>query len=104
MVNIDKFTLYAFNWLAYDREIRGLLAVNILLALPEYYIPEKTIRKVNLWAICKKLSRTIFSESVDKDVMKNFAFFGKSKELPIIIFDDYNWRGPKLASFFFLII
>lgn len=68
--NIGKFALHAFNRLAYDWEIRGLLAANTLLTLPEYYTPEKTIRKVNLWAIYERFSRTISSRSVDEDVVK----------------------------------
>ncbi len=36
-VSVDKFALCAFNRLAYDREISGLLAAISLLGLPKYY-------------------------------------------------------------------
>ncbi len=88
--NIDKFALRAFNRLLYDREISRPLAANILLALPKYYTPEKTIKKVNLWALRRRFSKIIFGRSTDEDVAENFVLFGKSREMPTSKFDDYN--------------
>ena len=50
-VDIDKFVLHVFNWLAYDREISGFFAASSLLELPEYYIPQHSIRKINLYSL-----------------------------------------------------
>ncbi len=97
-VNIDKFALRAFKQLAHDREISGPLVANKLLALPEYYTPGKTIKRVNLLALRRRFSRIIFDGSTDEDVAENFVLFGKLREMLTSKFDDYNWRGPELAS------
>lgn len=76
---IDSFALLAFNCLTYDREISGSLAANTLLYWPEYFIPKKIIRKINLWALCKRFSKIIFGGSVDKNVAEDFIFFGRSR-------------------------
>lgn len=99
--NIDKFALRAFNCLAYNQEISGLFATNILFCLPEYYILDMSIKKVNLQALRKRFSRIIFGGSADEDVAKNFILFGMLRNLQTSKFDDYNQKGPELALYFF---
>lgn len=48
-VDVNKFALRAFNRLAYDREISGPFAASSLLELPEYYTPQRSIRRINLY-------------------------------------------------------
>lgn len=48
VLDIDKFAIWALNRLAYDHEISRPFIANILLDLPEFYTPHKTIKRVNL--------------------------------------------------------
>ncbi len=47
-VGPDKFALRAFNCLAYDREISGLLVASYLLGLPNYYTLSNNMKSINL--------------------------------------------------------
>ena len=51
-MDIDKFALCAFNQLAYDREISSPLAASSFFELPEYYIPQHSIRRISLYSFC----------------------------------------------------
>ncbi len=101
IARIDKFALRTFKQLAYVGEISGSLATNTLFSLLEYYTPKKTIQKVNLWALQKKFSRIILGTNVDDEIAESFVPFGKSRDLPTSNFDNYQWRGPELATYFF---
>ncbi len=37
-IDVNKFALYVFNWLAYNQEINGLFAISFFKKLPKYYI------------------------------------------------------------------
>lgn len=60
-----------------------------------------SIKKVNLWSFYKRFSKIIFGASANENVIENFIFFGRSKDLPTSKFDDYNWKGSELALYFF---
>ncbi len=47
-VGLDKFTLKAFNCLAYDQEISGLLVASYLLGLSNHYILSNNVKSINL--------------------------------------------------------
>lgn len=54
-----------------------------------------------MWALDKRFSKNIFDKNVNKNIAKKFIFFRKLKNLPNNKFNDYNWQGLKLASYFF---
>lgn len=99
IAEIDKFSLRAFNCLAYDREISGPLAANTLLDLPEYYTPKINIKRVNLWALCRRFIHIIFQTTEDEDSAENLVPFGRSRSLLSSGYDDYNYRGSELAPY-----
>ena len=101
VMDIDKFALRALNCLAYDREISGPLVANTLLGLSEYYSPERTIKRVNLRALCRRFSKVIFEIVDEEDVAESFVRFGKSPDIPSGFFDDYQFRGPELETYSF---
>ncbi len=66
-MDVDKFALRTFNRLVYDREISGPLAASSLLELPEYYTPQRFIRRINLYSLRQKIASLLFSEKADTD-------------------------------------
>lgn len=101
VIDIDKFAFQAFNYLTYDREISSPLVANTLLSLSEYYSPEKAIKKVNLWALCRRFSKVIFETIDEKDVVDSFVWFDKSPDIPNSFFDNYQFRGLELEIYSF---
>ena len=58
--NMDqKFSLKAYNWLAYNKEISGPFAASTLLGLPEFYTPNRQIQKLNLYALRSRLAKLL---------------------------------------------
>lgn len=47
-VELDIFSLRAFNHLVYNHEISGPLAASITLGPPEFYTPKKSLKKINM--------------------------------------------------------
>lgn len=103
MTNVDKFALYSFNHLIYNQEISSLLTVNTLFKLLKYYILDKSIEKVNLWALYKNFPKITFSKNANEDVAKNFILFGRLKDLLSSKFNNYNWKSLKLTLYLFFI-
>lgn len=60
VVEIDKFLLYAFNCLAYNRKISGLSAANTPLGLSKFYISKKILKRVNIKAFQSYFPKIIF--------------------------------------------
>lgn len=59
-VDIHKFAFRAFNRLVYNREISNLLAAGSLLKLPEYYISQRSIKRINLNIFYHKIAMLLF--------------------------------------------
>lgn len=64
-VDVNKFALYAFNRLAYDRGIGNSLATISFLGLPEYYTPQSSLRRVNLNTLSRKIALLLFPEETN---------------------------------------
>lgn len=101
VLDIDKFALRAFNRLAYHREISGPLIANTLLEIPKYYTPNRIIRRVNLRALCRRFEKIIFDVSDEENIVDDFVRFRRSRDVPSNSFEDYYFRGPELAHYFF---
>lgn len=43
----------------------------------------------------------VFEEGIEIDLADDFIYFKKSKEIPTSSFDNYHYRGPKLALYSF---
>ncbi len=71
-VDIDKFTLCAFNRLLYDQEISSSLTVSSLLGLPKYYTPQRSLRKININNFCHKIILLLFPEGANIDFSDQF--------------------------------
>lgn len=98
---IDKFALWAFKCLVYDCEVSKPLIANILPNFPEFYTPYKTIRKVNLQSLCCRFVEVVFEEGIKVDLAYDFICFKRSKKLPTSSIDDYHYKEPELALYFF---
>lgn len=48
IIEINKFALYALDYLAYNCQIIRPLVINTLLRLSKYYIFEKILKKINI--------------------------------------------------------
>ncbi len=100
-MEVDKFALHALNRLAYNRAISGTLAANTLLSLPEYYTPEKSLKRVNLKKLRLYFPKIIFHDAEDVEVADSLISFGTSTMMPTLIFDDYHYWGEELKSYSF---
>lgn len=89
VIDIDKFALQAFNYLAYDCKINGFFVANILFGLLKYYSLSKGVKNVNLWVLCQRFSKIIFEIADKKNVIDNFIWFEKSTSIPSSFFDNY---------------
>ena len=98
-VDDDNITFFAFNWLAYDWEISGPLAASSFLELPEYYTPQRSIRRINLYFFHQKIVLLLFLGRADTDFSDQLVPLDQSKRLPPSMFDNYQWRGPELARY-----
>lgn len=101
IIKINKFTLYAFNHLAYNCKISGLLAANILLDFLKYYIFKKTLKRVNMRVLELYFPKIIFQDAKDKEVVESFIPFGISIMIPTFIFDNYYYWEKELELYFF---
>lgn len=101
VLDIDKFALRAFNRLAYDHEISGPLVKNTLLELPEYYTPDRIIRRVNLRALRCRFKKIIFDVTDEENIVNDFVRFRRSRDVPSSSFEDSYFRGPELAHYSF---
>lgn len=52
----DKFTLRAFNKLAYNRKISGPLITSLFFGLPKYYTMPCNIRSIIIGLLCSHFS------------------------------------------------
>lgn len=100
-MEVDKFVLRAFNCFAYNCEISGPLAANILLGFPKYYTPEKSLKKVNLKNLWLYFPKIIFQDSEDKEVPDSLIPFGISTMMPTFILNNYHYWGKELDSYSF---
>ncbi len=75
-MEVDKFALYAFNYIAYDREISGPLATNTLLGLLEYYTCKKSLKRVNLKNLWLYFPKIIFHDAENKEATDGLITFG----------------------------
>ncbi len=98
-VDVNKFALRTFSRLTYDREISGPLAANSLLGLPEYYTPQRSLRKMNLNTLCCKIASLLFPEGADMEFSDQLVPLDQSKTLLPSMFDNYQWRGYELAQY-----
>ncbi len=100
-MEVDEFALCAFNYLAYDCEISGPLATNIVLGLPKYYTPEKSLKRVNLKYFWSYFPKIIFYDAENKEAADSLISFGTSTMMPTPISDDYHYRGEELELYSF---
>ncbi len=100
-MEIDKFALCVFNYLAYDLEISELMAANTLLGLPEYYTPEKSLKMVHLKNLWSYFPKIIFHDVEDKEAADSLIPFGTSTMMPTPILDNYHYWGEEVESYSF---
>lgn len=98
-MKVNKFALCAFNFLAYNYEISGPLAVNTLLHPSKYYTPEKSLKRVNLENPQLYFFKIIFQGTINKETTDSFIPFGILIIMPISNFNDYNYRGKQLELY-----
>lgn len=79
--NVNKFTLHVLKCFIYDQEIDSLFAINKFFSLLKYYILNKSIRKINMQALCKKSSKIIFYRNAYNNINKKFIFFAELRDL-----------------------
>ena len=91
VIKIDKFSLRAFNCLAYNHEISRLLAANMLLSLPKFYISKKILKRINIKAFQAYFPKIIFQKTKDKDAKKTLISFGSSRFMTISLFNNYYY-------------
>lgn len=73
----------------------------MLLDLFKYYSLQRTIKRVNLQAFCRRFSKVIFEIVNKEDVINSFVWFGKSPNIPNSFFNDYQFKGTKLETYLF---
>lgn len=98
----DNFALRCFNTLSHDREISGVQVASILLNLPTHYTINYNFKRINLWWLRRYVRHIIESASVDSGsspapVEEEPCTYEVGGAAPFSIFDNYKWRGPKLA-------
>lgn len=104
IVEIDKPTLRAFNYLAYDCKINRSLATNMHLSLLEYYNPKKTLKKINIRAFWLYFLKIIFHDTKDKKDVKDLILFSISTKIPTSIFMIITTGKKNLNHNFSMII
>lgn len=83
--------MYAFNYLAYNYKISGLLAANILLDFLKFYIFKKILKKVNIKTFRLYFPKIIFQKAENKNIKEIFISFGSLKLMPTSLFNNYYY-------------
>jgi hypothetical protein len=103
---MDNFALRCFNSLAHDREVSGVQVASTLLHLPSYYTLNSKFVRVNLWWLRRYVrsfrpSETDVELGPHAELANEPCTFHTGDTAPVSLFDNYKWRGIRLAPFSF---
>ncbi|KAJ5142747.1 uncharacterized protein N7515_001534 [Penicillium bovifimosum] len=103
---MDNFGLRCFNSLAHDREVSGVQVASTLLHLPSYYILNSKFIRVNLWWLRRYVRAFQPPEAATAfhphdTVPDEPCTFRTGDTVSVSMFNNYKWRGVRLASFSF---
>lgn len=101
IIDINKFALWAFNFLPHNHEISDFLVANRLFDFPEYYNPKKAIKKIILRDFCCRFGKVIFETVNKEDVADSFVWFSKLLDISSSFFNNYQFRGLELETYLY---
>jgi hypothetical protein len=84
------------------QEISGVQVASTLLNLPTYYTINYNFNRINLWWLRRYVRYIIQPVSTDSDrpsdpMGEEPCTYEPGGTAPVSIFDNYKWRGPRLA-------
>lgn len=78
-----------------------LLAASTILVLPNIYILEKSLKRINITVLWLYFLKTIFQDMKEEGVADAFVSLNNSKMMPTSVFHDYYYWRKKLKSYSF---
>ncbi len=86
----NKFTLRAFNRLAYEREISGPLIASYLLRLPDHYTLSDNVKSINLTILRKCFPEFALHIYETRSTVDDLLQLRHQTSAPPTIFDHYR--------------